>query len=77
LFKKRGRSNPNDCLTYLDYPEPWRRKLKTNNPIERTIEELNRRLSPVRSFNNTRSIERIVCGLVAYVLNQTQDVPNY
>jgi putative transposase len=65
------------CLTYLDYPEPWRRKLKTNNPIERTIEELNRRLIPMRSFNNTRSIERIVYGLVAYVLNQHQDVPNY
>jgi hypothetical protein len=34
-------------------------------------------LIPMRSFNNTRSIERIVYGLVAYVLNQTQDVPNY
>jgi putative transposase len=65
------------CLIYLDYPEPWRSKLKTNNPIERTIEEINRRLIPMRSFNNTRSIERIVYGLVAYVLNQHQGVPNY
>lgn len=63
------------CMVYLDYAEPWRSKLKTNNPIERTIEELNRRLIPMRSFNNEKSIERIVYGIVAFVLNQYQDVP--
>jgi len=62
------------CLIYLDYPEPRRSKLKTNNPIVRAIEELNRRLIPMRSFNNTRSIQRIAYGLVAYVLNQHQVV---
>lgn len=63
------------CLVYLDYPEPWRSKLRTNNPIERTIEELNRRLIPMRSFNNEKNIERIVYGLVAFVLNRHEDVP--
>jgi len=62
------------CLTYLDYPEPWRSKLKTNNPIERYLEEINRRIIPMRSFNNTQSAERIIYGLIAYVLNQHQDV---
>jgi hypothetical protein len=29
----------------------------------------------MRSFNNSRSIERIIYGLIAYVINQTQDMP--
>jgi transposase-like protein len=65
------------CLIYLDYPEPWRRKLKTNNLIERYLEELNRRIIPMRSFNNVASIERIVYGIIAYVLNQPQEVPGH
>jgi hypothetical protein len=32
----------------------------------------------MRSFNNARSAERIVYGLIAYVLNQKpQDMPEY
>lgn len=65
------------CLTYLDYPEPWRSKLKTTNPLERYLEEINRRIIPMRSFNNTQSAERIIYGVIAYVLNQQQDVPEY
>jgi len=65
------------CLTYLDYPEPWRSKLKTNNLMERYLEELNRRLIPMRSFNNVASIDRIVYGIIAYVLNHRQEVPDY
>jgi putative transposase len=65
------------CLTYLEYPDPIRTMLKTNNPIERYIQELRRRIIPMRSFNNARSAERIIYGIVAYVLNQPQDVPNY
>ena len=65
------------CLTYLDYPEPWRSKLKTNNLMERYLEELKRRIIPMRSFNNVASIERIVYGIIAYVLNQHQEVPDY
>jgi putative transposase len=63
------------CLTYLDFPEPWRTKLKTNNLVERYLEELNRRIIPMRSFNNVASIERIIYGIIAYVLNQPQEVP--
>jgi len=35
------------CLTYFDYPEPLRTLLKTNNPIERVMEEFRRRLNPM------------------------------
>jgi len=63
------------CLPYLDYPEPIRTMLKTNNPIERYLQELRRRIIPMRAFNNSKSVERIIYGLIAYVLNQEQDVP--
>jgi putative transposase len=63
------------CLTYLDYPEPIRTMLKTNNPIERYLQELRRRIIPMRAFNNSRSVERIIYGVIAYVLNQKQDMP--
>jgi putative transposase len=68
----RGLEN---CLVYLLYPDPLRTMLKTNNPIERQLQELRRRTIPMRSFNNSRSIERIIYGLIAYVINQTQDMP--
>ena len=64
-----------NCLPYLDYPEPIRTMLKTNNPIERYLQELRRRIIPMRAFNNSKSIERIIYGLIAYVLNLQQDVP--
>jgi len=63
------------CLTYLEYPDPIRTKLKTNNPIERYLQELRRRIIPMRSFNNAKSTERIIYGLIAYVLNQKPDMP--
>ncbi|MGB7061164.1 MAG: IS256 family transposase [Candidatus Zixiibacteriota bacterium] len=65
------------CLVYLEYPDPIRTMLKTNNPVERYLQELRRRIIPMRSFNNAKSAERIIYGLIAYVINQPQDVPNY
>jgi len=65
------------CLVYLEYPDPLRTMLKTNNPVERYLQEIRRRIIPMRSFNNPKSAERITYGLIAYVLNKNQDVPNY
>ncbi len=64
-----------NCLTYLEYPDPWRTSLKTNNPIERYLEEVRRRIIPMRHFNNDKSVNRIIYGIIAYVLNnQNQDM---
>jgi transposase-like protein len=63
------------CLVYLDYPDPIRTRLKTNNLIERSIEEIRRRIIPMRSFNNLKSADRIIYGIIAYVLNQQKDMP--
>lgn len=56
-------------MTYREYPEPLKTLIKTNNPIERYLEELQRRIKPFRKFANTSSAERIVYGLIAYVLD--------
>lgn len=65
------------CLTYLTYPPPLQKTLYNTNLIERYIEEIRRRTIPMRSFNNAQSAERIVYGIIAYVLNQQQDTPEY
>jgi hypothetical protein len=31
---------------------------------------------PMRSFNNTKSVERIIYGIITYVLNNPTDMPN-
>jgi len=63
------------CLVYLEYDDPVRTRLKTNNPIERYFEEIRRRIIPMRAFNNAKSVERIIYGIIAYVLNNKQDMP--
>ena len=64
------------CLVYQRYADPWRTSLKTNNLVERYLEEIRRRIIPMRSFNNSKSLERIIYGIIAYVLNNPMDMPN-
>jgi len=66
--------NLDACFVFFQYPPPLWPTLKTNNPIERFIEEIRRRIIPMRSFNNTKSAERIVYGIIAYVLNDNPDM---
>lgn len=56
-------------LTYREFEEPIKTLVKTNNPIERSLEELRRRITPFRKFVNVSSAERIIYGLIAYVLD--------
>jgi transposase-like protein len=56
-------------LVYREYDEPLKTLIKTNNPIERQLQELQRRIKPFRKFPNSDSVERIVYGIIAYVLD--------
>jgi putative transposase len=56
-------------LTYLEYPQNIRSQIRTNNPLERYLEELQRRIGPFRKFVNAGSVDRIVFGITAYVLD--------
>ena len=40
-------------LTYLEYPQRIGSQIKTNNPLERYLEELQRRIKPFRKFNQS------------------------
>jgi len=62
-------------LIYREYPEPDRTQIKTNNPLERYLEELQRRIKPFRKFVNAKSADRIVYGIVAYVLDYANRHP--
>jgi putative transposase len=59
-------------LTYWDHPPPWRTIIRTTNHIERILEEFERRIEPMRRFANPKSAERILYGLIFYVLNENQ-----
>lgn len=49
-----------DTLTYLNAPARERRRLKTTNPIERLIRELNRKMRKVGIYPSAQSLERSV-----------------
>jgi transposase-like protein len=54
-----------DGLTVFRYPEAHRRKLRTNNGIERAVnQEIVRRTRVVRVFPNEASCLRLVTALV-------------
>jgi len=56
-------------LTYREFAEPDKTLTKTNNPLERYLEELQRRIKPFRKFANAGSVDRIVYGIIVYVLD--------
>jgi transposase-like protein len=49
-----------DCLSYLDLPAPYQRRLKSTNALERTMRELKRRTRVVSIFPNIRSCARLM-----------------
>jgi len=55
-------------ITYLKLGVDLQKKVRTNNPIERYIEEIRRRTIPMRYFQNTESFDRVIYGIVS-VLN--------
>ncbi|NLI15001.1 MAG: hypothetical protein GX409_01815 [candidate division Zixibacteria bacterium] len=61
--------NFEQTLTYREYPEPLKTLIKTNNPLERYLEELQRRIKPFRKFAHAGSVDRICYGIIAYVLD--------
>jgi hypothetical protein len=40
------------------------------------VEEMRKQITPMRFFNDTKSVEQIIYGIVAYFLNYSTDMPN-
>ena len=53
------RADLDELLTFLDFPEPQRVKLRTTNVIERCFREVRRRTRPIGCFTNAASCDRI------------------
>lgn len=51
-----------DSLTFYQLPQRWWRRVRTNNPLERLIETLRMRLTPMGCFHDPQAIERAVFG---------------
>ena len=52
-----------DALTYMDFPEGLRRRIRTTNLIERLNSEIKRRTKVVRIFPNPESADRLISAI--------------
>ena len=68
-----------ETTTYLldDYPREHRRRLRTNNMIERLNREIRRRTRVVGSFPDGRSALMLVCARVRYVTSNEWSTRRY
>ncbi len=53
-----------DAIAILAYPEPYRKRLRTTNIVERLNEEIRRRERVIRIFPNGASVQRLLGALL-------------
>ncbi|MFN6991864.1 MAG: transposase, partial [Fervidobacterium sp.] len=51
-------------IKFLEFDKTIQKRIRTNNPIERYIEEIRRRIIPMRSFNSYESLDRLLFGTI-------------
>ena len=68
-----------ETTTYLldDYPREHRRRIRTNNMIERLTREIRRRTRVVGSFPDGRSALMLICARVRYVTSSEWSTRRY
>ena len=54
-----------DSLMFYALPKSWWKRARTNNPLERLIETLRMRLTPMGCFHDPPAVERAVFGQCA------------
>jgi putative transposase len=59
-----------ELLAFFDMPAEHWIKVRTTNAIERAFREVRRRVRPMSCFNNSRSMDRIIFGVISH-LNAT------
>lgn len=53
-----------DAIAILGYPEPYRKRLRTTNIVERLNEEIRRRERDIRIFHNAESVGSLLGALL-------------
>ena len=73
------REGTGETTTYLldDYPREHRRRIRTNNMIERLNREIRRRTRVVGSFPDGRSALMLICARVRYVTSSEWSTRRY
>lgn len=64
-----------ELLNFLACPVSQRVKIRTTNAIERAFREVRRRTRTISCFNNSRSIDRIIYGVINHLNNSWKDKP--
>jgi len=57
----------NETLTYMNYPEEHRLRIRTNNPLERIMKEIRRRTRVVGSFPDGQSALMLVAARLRHI----------
>ncbi len=64
-----------ELLNFMDCPADYRKKIRTTNVIERSFREVRRRTRPMSCFQNSRSIERIIYGVISNLNKKWEGKP--
>jgi len=64
-----------ELLSFFDAPVSHRVKVRTTNVIERSFREVRRRVRPMSCFTNSRSVDRIVYGVISHLNQSWKDKP--
>jgi putative transposase len=64
-----------ELINFLDCPVSHRVKIRTTNAIERAFLEVRRRTRTMSCFNNAKSVNRIIYGVVIHLNQNWKDKP--
>ena len=64
-----------ELLSFFDFPETHRSKIRTTNAIERVFAEVRRRIRTMSCFENRRSCERIIYAIFHYYNKKWEEKP--
>jgi len=64
-----------ELLNFLDCPLSHRVKIRTTNAIERAFREVRRRTRTMSCFTNSKSVDRIIYGVMSHLNKSWKDKP--
>ena len=66
-----------ETLTYYDFPDEHRRRIRTNNPLERIMREIRRRTRVVGAFPDGESALMLVAARLRYIASRSWGAKRY
>jgi putative transposase len=66
-----------ETLSYYDFPDEHRRRIRTNNPLERILKEVRRRTRVVGSFPDGESALMLVAARLRYIASSSWGSKRY